>query len=412
MSFDNIITSIDIGGSKIKTVIWRFDENDKNKFAVLWVGVVSSNAIRKWNILDMDEFKQNLDKSLEEAERMAGEQVAWAYISFNSSSIEVVNNKWIIAVSGDEIKNDDVIRVLDMARNGVELPNREILKVIPDNFTVDLEEWIKSPVWMTARKLEVRANIFSIGTNVLNNIKKAISDVGIEVLDIYPNIISAPEWVLTKRQKELGVVCIDIGSSTTWISVYEEGSLKFASIIPMGWDNVTNDVALWVRTSIDTAEKLKLEFGALNLDKDDSLKDIEIDLAKLTNNAEEWIISKKYLSQIITARYDEIIYFVKEELKRIWRDGMLPEGAVLVWWGSKMKWLVDLTKDILRLPTIVGLPTEKDILSGTFISDPSFASVIWTMILANKHSIEHVGLNINMWNIFASIVKVFKKLVP
>lgn len=412
MSFDNIITSIDIGGSKIKTVIWRFDENDKNKFAVLWVGVVSSNAIRKWNILDMDEFKQNLDKSLEEAERMAGEQVAWAYISFNSSSIEVVNNKWIIAVSGDEIKNDDVIRVLDMARNGVELPNREILKVIPDNFTVDLEEWIKSPVWMTARKLEVRANIFSIGTNVLNNIKKAISDVGIEVLDIYPNIISAPEWVLTKRQKELGVVCIDIGSSTTWISVYEEGSLKFASIIPMGWDNVTNDVALWVRTSIDTAEKLKLEFGTLNLDKDESLKDIEIDLAKLTNNAEEWVISKKYLSQIITARYDEIIHFVKEELKRIWRDGMLPEWAVLVWWGAKMRWLVDLTKDTLRLPTIVGLPTEKDVLSGTFISDPSFASVIGAMILANRHSMEDTRLNINMWNIFASIVKVFKKLVP
>lgn len=412
MSFDNIITSIDIGGSKIKTVIWRFDENDKNKFAVLWVGVVSSNAIRKWNILDMDEFKQNLDKSLEEAERMAWEQVAWAYVSFNSSSIEVVNNKWIIAVSWDEIRNDDVIRVLDMARNGVELPNREILKVIPDCFTVDLEEWIKSPVWMTARKLEVRANIFSIGTNVLNNIKKAISDVGIEVLDIYPNIISAPEWVLTKRQKELWVVCIDIGSSTTWISVYEEGSLKFASIIPMGWDSVTNDVALWVRTSIDTAEKLKLEFGALSLDKDESFKDIEIDLAKLTNNAEEWVISKKYLSQIITARYDEIMHFVKDELKRIWRDGMLPEWAVIVGWWAKMKWLVDLTKEVLRLPTIIGLPTEKEALSGTFISDPSFASVIWAMILANRHSMEHAGLNINMWNIFWSIMKVFKKLVP
>lgn len=412
MSFDNIITSIDIGGSKIKTVIWRFDENDKNKFAVLWVWVVSSNAIRKWNILDMDEFKQNLDKSLEEAERMAGEQVAWAYISFNSSSIEVVNNKWIIAVSGDEIKNDDIIRVLDMARNWVELPNREILKVIPDSFTVDLEEWIKSPVWMTARKLEVRANIFSIGTNVLNNIKKAISDVGIEVLDIYPNIISAPEWVLTKRQKELWVICIDIGSSTTWISVYEEGSLKFASIIPMGWDSVTNDIALWIRTSIDTAEKLKLEFGSLGLDRDESLKDIEIDLAKLTNNAEEWVISKKYLSQIITARYDEIIHFVKDELKRIWRDWMLPEGAVIVGWAAKMKWLVDLTKEVLRLPTIVWLPTEKDVLSGTFISDPSFASVIWAMILANRHSMEHTGLNINVWNIFASIVKVFKKLLP
>lgn len=412
MSFDNIITSIDIGGSKIKTVIWRFDENDKNNFAVLWVWVVSSNAMRKWNILDMDEFKQNLDKSLEEAERMAWEQVAGAYISFNSSSIEVVNNKWIIAISWDEIKNDDVIRVLDMARNWVELPNREILKVIPDSFTVDLEEWIKSPVWMTARKLEVKANIFSIGTNVLNNIKKAISDVWIEVLDIYPNILRASEWVLTKRQKELWVVCIDIWSSTTWITVFEEWTLKFASIIPFGWDSVTNDVALWVRTSIDTAEKLKLEFGALNLDKDESIKDVEIDLAKLTNNIEEWSVSKKYVSQIITARYEEIIYLVKDELKKIWRDGMLPEWAVVVWWAAKMKWLVEMTKELLRLPTIVWLPTEKEAISWTFISDPSFASVIWTMILANKHSMEHTWININIWNIFGSIVKVFKKIMP
>ena len=158
----------------------------------------------------MEEFKSNLDKSLEEAEKMAGEQVSGAYLSFNSSSFEVISSKGIIAISGDEITGEDVDRVLDMAKNGVDLPNREILKVIPEYFVVDLEEGVKNPVGMSARKLEVVAHIFSMNKNILGNMKKAVSDVGIEIYDTLPNLLASPEGVLTKRQKELGVVCIDM----------------------------------------------------------------------------------------------------------------------------------------------------------------------------------------------------------
>jgi len=259
MSFDNIVTTIDIWSSKIKTIIWKYNNSEESDFHILWVWLVESNWMRKWNILDMEEFKNNLDKSLWEAEKMAWEQVAWAYISFNSSSMEVYNSRWVIAIWDWEIGYDDIDRVLDMARNGIELPNREVLKVIPDIFTVDLEENIKSPIWMSARKLEVAANIFVISSSLIWNIRKAIADIGIEILDVYPNLISAPEWVLSKRQKELWVVCIDIWSSTTWFTLYEEWTLKFSWIIPIGWDSVTNDVALWLRESIDIAEKLKIE---------------------------------------------------------------------------------------------------------------------------------------------------------
>lgn len=170
----------------------------------------------------MEEFKSNLDTSLEEAEKMAGEQISGAYLSLNSSSLEVISSKGIIAVSGEEITSDDVDRVLDMARNGVDLPNREILKVIPEYFVVDLEEGVKNPVGMSARKLEVVAHIFSMNRNILGNIRKAVGDVGIEIYDVIPNLLASPEGVLTKRQKELGVVCIDIGASTTGITIYEE----------------------------------------------------------------------------------------------------------------------------------------------------------------------------------------------
>ncbi len=410
MASENIVTSIDIGTSKIRTLIWGFSEEKSRDFHILGVWVANSYAIRKWNILDMEEFKSNLDSSLEEAEKMSGEQVTGVNISFNSSSFEVISSKWIIAISGDEVSQDDIDRVLDMARNGVDLPNKEILKVVPEYFIVDLEEWVKNPVGMSARKLEVIANIFSMNKNILGNIKKAVGDVWIEIYDIYPNLLTAPEWVLTKRQKELGVVCVDIGASTTGMTVYEEWVLKFSSIIPIGWDSVTNDIALGARTAIDVAEKLKINYSQIGLEEGET-KEQKINLTEISQT-EEWEISNLYLSQIVTARYDEILYFVSQELKRIGRDGMLPEGAILVWGAVKQQGIVELAKKVLRLPVFIGLPVEKEALSETSISDPVFSGSVGWLILWNKYLMKGLPLNINFSGMFQSIIKVFRKILP
>lgn len=410
MSGENIITSIDIGSSKIRTIIAQFEDEKKTDFSVLGVGTSESHALRKGNILDMSEFKQDLDSSLEEAEKMSGEPISGINLSFNSSSFEVISSKWIIAVSGDEVSADDVERVLDMARNGIDLPNREILKVVPEYFVVDLEEGVKNPIGMSARKLEVVAHIFSMNRNVLGNIRKAVADVGIEIYDIYPNLLTAPEGVLSKRQKELGVVCIDIGSSTTGITVYEEGVLKFASVIPVGGDSVTNDIALGARTSIDVAEKLKTTRSEIGLiDGED--KEVEIKLSEIYSS-EEGSVTNIYLSQIVTARYEEIFYFVSQELKKIGRDGMLPEWAVLVGGWVKQQWVVDLAKKTLRLPVFIGLPTENSALSETSISDPVFAGVVGNLIFGNKFSAGKRPFSLNLGWFFPSIMKVFKKLLP
>lgn len=411
MNSHNTITTIDIWSSKIRTIIWHFSEEWKNDFTVLGIWVSDSNAIRKGNILDMEEFKNNLDKSLELAEKMAWEHVSWVYISFNSSNFDVITNKWIAAISWTDITQEDINRVLDMAKNWVDLPNRQILKVIPEYFVVDLEEWVKNPVWMSARKLEVVANIFSMNLNVLNNIKKAISDVWIEVLDVYPNLLSSPEWVLTKRQKELWVVVIDIWTSTTWVTVYEEWVMKFASIIPIGWDSVTNDIALWLRTSIDVAEKLKIEYCELDLENQEWFSDEQIDLSR-TNIWEELTFSRLYLSQIVTARYEEILFFVKQELKKIWKDWMLPEWAICVWWGSKQSNFIEFAKKTLKLPVFIWIPASRDDLLDTTISDPVFAPVVWTLLLVNKYSSHSKSFSLNVSWVFSSIVKVFKKLLP
>lgn len=409
MWYDNLVATIDIGSSKIRTVIGKFDEENDSNLHILWVGVVNSTSIRKGNILDMEEFKNELDKSLEEAEKMAGEQIAGVYICLNSSSMEVIQSKGVVAISGSEVTDDDIDRVLEMAKNWVDLPNKEILKVIPDSFVVDLEHGIKSPVGMSARKMEVTANVFSMNSNILNNIKKAIADVGIEVYDIYPGLISSPESVLTKRQKELGVVCIDIGSSTTWVTVYEEWSLKYASIIPIGWDSITSDIALGLRTSIDVAEELKNTYGEVGLESKENFRDVEIDLSRISQ-AEDSVVSKLYLSQIITARIEELLSFINKELKFIGRDGMLPEWAVYVGWVVKMKWFLEESKTVLRLPSITGTPLEKDLFSDMPVNDSVFASVIGTMILANRYVWESKSLNFNIWWFFSSIGKFLKNL--
>ncbi len=409
MKANNIITSIDIGSSKIRTIIWSFNDENNKDFNVLGIWISNSNAIRKGNILDMEEFKNNLDKSLEEAEKMAWEQVFWVYLSFNSSSFDVISSKWIIAIPWEEITQEDIDRVLDMAKNGVDLPNREILKIVPEYFIVDLEDGVKNPIGMSARKLEVIAHIFSMNKNILNNIKKAVSDVWIEVYDVFPNLLSSPEWVLTKRQKELWVVCVDIWASTTWITVFEEGVLQYSSVIPIGWDNVTNDIALWVRTSIDVAEKLKIDYSELWINE--SSRDEEVNLVDFWSG-EEWTVSKLYLSKIITARYEEILFFVKDELKKAWRDWMLPEWVILVWWWVKENGLIETAKDILKLPAFIGIPVEKDMLLETSISDPIFASVIWNMVLANKYIVPTNNFTLNIWWIFQSIIKVLKKMLP
>ncbi len=405
MTEGNLIASIDIWSSKIRTVIWKFDEENNEVFQIVGIWIVDSTAIRKGNILDMEEFKNNLDKSLEEAEKIAWEQIASATISFNSSHLDVVESKWVIRID-DEIDYEDLDRVMDMARNGIDLSNKEILKVVPDYYTVDLETGIRSPIWMSAWKLELKANIFTMNTSMLNNIKKAVSDVWIEIDDIYPNLMSAPEGILSKRQKELWVVVIDIWASTTWITVYEEWSLKFAKVIPVWWENVTNDIALWVRVSIDTAEKLKLDYAEIN--RDDEMITKEIDLKKISKT-EEWKVETDYLAKIVTARYEEIFYFIRDELRVIWKDWMLPEWAILVWGWSKMKGIVDLSKDILRLPVVIWTPSEKDSLTSISISDPIFASVIWTLILANKYKPEKFGFSLNFLD---SIKKLFKKILP
>jgi cell division protein FtsA len=406
-----IFAAIDIGSSKIKTLIGTFTED--KKLRILGVGLSPSNGVRKGNILDMDEFRRNVDTSLSEAEKMIGEHVDSIYLSLSGVTIESVVNSAIVAIPHAEVTEDDVNRALDMSQNGVDLQNRTVLKVVPESFSLDGTVGVKNPIGMGAKKLEVRAHIISIAENVLTNVKKGILDVGVDITDIFANVLSAPEAVLSRRQKELGVVCIDIGASTTDIAVFEEGALIFSSVIPLGGEHVTSDIALGLRISIDLAEKLKLEHADVTFCKDEKAKDEEIDLSKYSKT-ETATISKKYLSEIARARYSEILYYVNTELKRIGKDGMLPEGAVITGGAAKMRGLIDLSKEVLRLPSVVGIPEDSDHISGTSIGDPQYSGIVGTLLLSQKFSPSknRFKLHVSFGGFTSSLKQLIQKILP
>ncbi|MBP9812378.1 cell division protein FtsA [Candidatus Gracilibacteria bacterium] len=406
------LVAIDIGSSKLKAIIGEW--TDDKKLRILGIGVAESRGIRKGNILDMEEFKANLDIALGDAERMTGEQAAHICLGVSGIHIDITRKSGIVAVAGLDVTEEDVNRALDMSQNGVDLMNRSILKVIPESFSLDLENGIKNPVGMSGKKLEVRSHIISIGANTLSNIQKGVNDIGVEIMDTYPNIIATGEAMLSRRQKELGVVAVDIGSSATNIAVYEEGALIFAAVIPIGGEHVTSDLALGLRISIDTAERLKVEYGDMNFGEGMSSDyDEDLDLSKLSN-IDTNSISRKFMNEIIRARYDEIFHHIVMELKNVGRDGMLPEGAILTGGGAKMRGLADRAREYLRLPASIGVPEQVEGISGTSIADPIYTSVVGTLLLAQKYGTakKPFKFTFSPGKSMSSLKALFKKFMP
>jgi cell division protein FtsA len=377
MPKERVIASLDIGSSKIRTIVAVADgsAHDQHVPNVIGVGLSPSHGIRKGNVIDVEELIANIISSLEDAERMAGVPVNHVFIGMSGAHIEAFDSRGVIAVSGAEITPDDIARVLEAAQ-AVSLPsNRRILHIEPKSFTVDEQKGIKNPVGMTGIRLEVDAHIISGQIQHVKNIEKCIDQAGVDIDDIVPASIAASEAVLTKRQKELGVVSIDIGAGATTVTVFEEGVIVHTASLPVAGESVTSDIAIGLRTSIDTAEKIKIEYGSV-LPQEISEREM-IDLSSVSK-IDTLSVSKRFMAEIMQARYFEIFSLVNEELTRIGRNGMLPAGAVLSGSAVKAPGVLDLARDTLGLPVQTGFPLE---IGGVIekVDDPAYATALGTL---------------------------------
>ena len=373
MSRGDILIGIDVGSSAIRTIISQKQEGD-TKPLILGVGTAFSIGINNGVIVDIEETINALTKSKEDAERTAGIPIEHAYVSINGKHISSQFSKGVVAVSraDGEVSEEDVNRVIT-ASQAISMPNnKDIIAVIPCGYTIDGQESIKDPIGMNGVRLEINALIIEGMAPYIKNLYKCVQRCGIDIDDLVFAPLAAAKAVLSKRQMELGVVEIDIGKASTGISVFEDGGIIHSAVIPIGAGHITNDIAIGLRTSIDVAEKIKLEYGT-TLVKEMNKKD-KIDLSKIDQD-EEGIFTRKYIAEIIEARIEEIFTMVYKELKKIDRSGMLPAGAVITGGGAKMSGIITTAREVLRLPAQIGFPTE---LNGIVdrVDDPSFVTSV------------------------------------
>jgi cell division protein FtsA len=378
MSKKDIIVGIDVGSSNVRTIIAQvFPEEEMPR--IIGVGVAPSTGIRKGVVVDLEEAVKSINESIEKAEISSGKTVEKAIINLGGNHITSQDSKGVIAVgrADGEVVEDDITRVINAAQ-AISIPaNKEIIHVIPRNYSLDDQKDIKDPLGMNGVRLEVDAMIIEGSTPFVRNIIKCVEQAKIDLDAFVLSPLAAAKATLSKRQKELGVVLVDIGGGTTSIAVFEENDLLAASVLPLGGANITNDIAIGLRTSIDVAEKVKLEYGNA-LPKEIGKKE-DIDLSAIDSN-EEGTVSRYHVAEIIEARLEEIFMLVNKELKAIGREKLLPAGIVLVGGTAKLPGAVDLAKNVLALPAQAGFPIP---LGGLVdkVDDPSFATsvglVLW-----------------------------------
>lgn len=413
MAQDEIITGLDVGSTTVRVVVGQKNENDL-KVHILGIAESPSEGISKGVINSIEDAVSSISSCLEKAERMTGIPIEHAFVGISGSHIISQDSHGVIAVAkaDGEIKEDDVERAIEAAQTVATPPNYEILHVIPRSFTVDSQRGIKDPLGMTGIRLEVDAQIILGLSSQIKNLTKCIYRTSVDIDDLVLGVLAASEAILTKRQKELGVAIVNIGGSTTSLLVLEEGDVIHTAVLPLGSGHITNDIAIGLRTSIDVAEKVKLEFGS-SLPGEIHKRE-EIDLSEVSSQETERV-SRKHVAEIIEARLEEIFDLVEKELKKINRSGLLPAGIVLTGGGAKLPGIVETAKATFKLPSQIGYPLEV-VTAIDKINDPTFTTaiglVLWGSELSPKLSRFSLKGFSSVKEVTGKMKKWFKSLTP
>lgn len=345
----NIITSLDIGTSKVVALIGEV-KND-GSIEVIGIGRQPSHGLKRGIIVDIDATVTSIQRALQEAELMANYEVRTAYIGIAGSHIRSLNSHGIVAIRDKEVSPLDVERVIDAAK-AVAIPaDQKILHVLPQEFIIDQQGNIREPAGMAGVRLEAKVHIVTGSVSSTQNISKCIHRCGLEVNDIILEQLAVSHAVLTEDEKELGVCLLDIGGGTTDIAVFYDGSIQHTAVIPIAGDQVTNDVAMALRTPTRAAEAIKIQHGSA-LPEFSSEKDM-IEVFSVSDKPLRQISSKS-LSEVICARYEELFYLVRRELKKGNFEERIPAGIILTGGGSRLKGVLELAELCFEMPVRLG----------------------------------------------------------
>ncbi len=397
------LTALDFGSSQIKVLVAETKKNGQLSLSAVFK--MPSTGLRKGEIVTFDEAVQALKRAVDEIKKINKAAAKNIFINVGGSNVKLQNSRGIVAVSraDSEIYSEDIDRVIK-ASQAINLgPNRMILHTITREFIVDGIGDIIDPLGMVGNRLEVNTLIIDAFKPTVNNLIKAIEAVGAKAGGLIYSPLASSRSVLTKAQKELGVVLIDIGFGTTSMAVYEEDKLLSTVVFPVGASNITNDLAIGLKCPIKTAEAIKISFGSASTKEISSKEKIDIqqieespDLAaNPTKNSISNGVSRKFISEIIEIRLDEILECVNNELKSLGKAGQLPAGAVLTGGGAQMSGIAELAKRELKLPVQIGLPEFSGIDAsgdlGSQLEDPEFSVATGLLLCGLEQSVKETS---------------------
>ena len=385
------INAIDIGSSKITCLI-SVPSQDSSKINVIGVATVPSKGVRKGQIVNIEECVGAITDCVESAERMAGVGGDSAYVSISGEQIASQNSHGLVAIreAEEEISSDDVFRVIEAAR-AISLPSsREIIHVLPIEFIVDSQKGIKDPTGMSGVRLETEAHLITGLSPSIKNVTRCISELGANVSGLVFTGLASAEAVLSETDKELGVILIDIGGGTTSICIYLEGSCVYSAVLPIGAKKITDDIAIGLQISVDSAEKIKhfVSRPKHERDEDEQKTTDEIDLLKLGISEDVKKVSRKTIVEgIVRPRLNEIFSMVNSIVKQSGYEGQTPAGVVLTGGGSLSVNCTESCRRVMQLPAKIGVPSG---LSGMIeeISTPISAVVVGLVLFGYKRKEE------------------------
>ncbi|MCJ8170699.1 cell division protein FtsA [Atopomonas sediminilitoris] len=348
---NRMIVALDIGTSKVVCLVGEIGA--EGELEVVGIGTQPARGMKKGVVVNIESTVQSIQRAVEEAELMAGCRIHSAYVGISGNHIRSMNSHGIVAIRDREVSPADIERVMDAAQ-AVAIPaDQRVLHTLPQDYVIDNQEGVREPLGMSGVRLEAKVHVVTCATNAAQNIEKCVRRCGLEVDDMTLEQLASSYPVLTEDERELGVCLVDIGGGTTDIAIFTEGAIRHTSVIPIAGDQVTNDIAMALRTPTQYAEEIKVRYACA--------------LAKLTGAGETIKVpsvgdrpprelSRQALAEVVEPRYDELFTLVQAELRRSGYEALIPAGIVLTGGTAKMEGAVELAEEIFHMPVRLGMP--------------------------------------------------------
>ena len=399
----NLIVGLDIGTSKVVAIVGEINNSDE--IEVVGIGSHPSKGLKRGVVVNIESTVHSIQKAVEEAELMAGCDIHSVYTGIAGSHIRSLNSHGIVAIRDNEVSESDVERVIDAAR-AVAIPaDQKILHILPQEFLIDNQDGIREPVGMSGVRLETKVHIVTGAESAAQNIVKCVKRCGLDVDDIVLEQLASSYSVLTEDEKELGSCLVDIGGGTTDIAVFIGGAIQHTAVIPIAGDQVTNDIAVSMRTPTPYAEEIKIKYACALSQLANPDETIEV---PSVGDRPPRRLARQTLAEIVEPRFEELFKLIRNELKRSGYEELIAAGIVITGGSSKMEGAVELAEEIFHIPVRLGIPQYVEGLLDV-VRNPIYATGVG-LLLYGCESINQSGYSRSSSHIAYGIGDVWDRM--